>query len=309
VRGIRIEPKTGLNHPLAEGTYRALVIGNNDYQDPENLWEPLKTAVSDSHAIGQLLATHYGFTDVTVVENATRRDILVSIRNLADRVQPNDSVLLYYAGHGFLDEENSRGYWVPVDAVGTDHTTFVRNSTIRDELSIIASRVRHTLLLSDSCFSGTLLRDGNRGAANADTGSAYYEKLAQKRSAQIIAAGGVEYVDDDYRNSGHSPFTYFLLNELTVNNQPVLTATELGSQVSRAVANNVDQVPESGVLYGAGDELGEFLFLKVDVDVTITKEALKPVTTPAAPKTETRQPVPPKKPGRISDSMVPMPTL
>ena len=33
------------------------------------------------------------------------------------------------------------------------------------------------------------------------------------------------------------------------------------------MANNVEQVPESGVLQGAGDELGEFIFIKLNVSV------------------------------------------
>ena len=43
--------------------------------------------------------------------------------------------------------------------------------------------------------------------------------------------------------------------------------SELSGNVSQAVANNADQVPESGVLQGAGDELGEFIFIKLKVDV------------------------------------------
>lgn len=82
-----------------------------------------------------------------------------------------------------------------------------------------------------------------------------------------MAAGGFEFVDDDYRNSGHSPFTYFLLNELKTNNSPMFTVSQLSGNVERAVANNVEQIPESGVLQGAGDELGEFIFIKLDVAV------------------------------------------
>ena len=41
----------------------------------------------------------------------------------------------------------------------------------------------------------------------------------------------------------------------------------MSGNVTRAVANNVDQVPESGVLQGAGDELGEFIFIKLKVSV------------------------------------------
>lgn len=47
----------------------------------------------------------------------------------------------------------------------------------------------------------------------------------------------------------------------------MFTVSQLSGNVERAVANNVDQVPESGVLQGAGDELGEFIFIKMDVTV------------------------------------------
>jgi hypothetical protein len=112
-----------------------------------------------------------------------------------------------------------------------------------------------------------LLRTASRGISEADYTEKYFEKVSNKKSVQIMAAGGFEFVDDDYRESGHSPFTYFLINELKTNNSPMLTVSQLSGNVERAVANNVDQVPESGVLQGAGDELGEFIFIKLDVAV------------------------------------------
>jgi len=278
-RGITLEPTAKTAQalpPSAHGIYRALVIGNDDYANGRSPWHKLKTAVSDARAVSRLLRDYYGFTDVRLLENASRRDVLLALHALSQEVFPDDSVLVYYAGHGYLDTENQKGYWVPVDAQGTDHTTFLRNSTIRDELTTIADRVRHTLLISDSCFSGTLLRSGSRGV-DPDRGSErYYQKVAHKKSVQILSAGGVEYVDDNYKNSGHSPFTYFLLNELKTNNRPLLTLSELSTQVEKAVANNVEQVPESGVLHGAGDELGEFIFMKVDITVEgVPKEKIK----------------------------------
>jgi hypothetical protein len=217
--------------------------------------------------VQQILNQHYGFDDFELLENAARRDTLKALERLSQRALPNDSVLVYYAGHGFIDADSNRGFWVPVDAEGIDNSTFLRNSTIRDEPSTIASRTRHTLLISDSCFSGTLLRRGSRSidASNQDEG--YFKKVSSKKSVQIIAAGGVEFVDDNYQASGHSPFTYFLLNELKHNDRQLLTVSELSNNVSIAVANNVEQVPESGVLQGAGDELGEFIFLKLNIGV------------------------------------------
>ena len=251
--------------PFNQGVYRALIIGNDNYRDQDGRWKPLKTAVSDARAVKSLLESSYGFSDVMVLENATRRDVLHAFASLAKKVLPNDNVLVYYAGHGFMEAETNKGFWVPVDARGTDNTTYLRNSTIRDELTTIASRAKHTLLISDSCFSGSLLRRGTRGIADVSDTEEYYKKVSNKKSVQIMAAGGVEYVDDKYQSSDHSPFTYFFLNELKNNDRAMLTLSELSTNVEKAVANNVDQVPESGVLQGAGDELGEFIFIKMDL--------------------------------------------
>lgn len=297
--------------------YRALIIGNNDYQDPDNRWPPLKTAVTDAQAIANILKTHYNFQDITVLENASRSEILHAINGLTKRVNNNDSVLLYYAGHGYLDMDTNKGYWIPVDAKGNDHTTYLRNSTIRDELNTIADRAKHTLLISDSCFSGSLLRGVTRGPVPSVDQDRYYQNVASKKSVQIITAGGVEFVDDNYADSGHSPFTYFLLNELSNNNKPVITASEISSNVEQAVSNNSSQNPESGVLQGAGDELGEFIFLKLDIAVEvkgIPKDKIK-VDVHVTPSTETvqqeapaaaekPQAAPPKK-----RDIIPLPTL
>ncbi|MCP4983049.1 MAG: caspase family protein [Gammaproteobacteria bacterium] len=276
-RGIALESKSVVQAtPFVNGVYRALIIGNDRYKDPQQRWPSLETAVSDARSVSGLLHQYYGFSDVEVLENATRREILRALEGLSKRALPNDSVLVYYAGHGFLDAESERGFWVPVDAEGVDSTTFLRNSTIRDELTTIASRAQHTLLISDSCFSGTLLRRGTRGISSENAGQGYFKKVSKKKSVQIISAGGVEYVDDNYRSSGHSPFTYFLLSELENNDRELLTVSELSGNVTRAVANNVDQVPETGVLQGAGDELGEFIFIKLKISVDgVPAEKLK----------------------------------
>ena len=44
-----------LQLPTSQSTYRALVIGNNDYQDPHKRWQPLKTAISGARAIADVL--------------------------------------------------------------------------------------------------------------------------------------------------------------------------------------------------------------------------------------------------------------
>ncbi len=280
-RGIDMQPvnrSIQSTLPISKGTFRALIIGNNDYRDPKGKWPSLKTASFGAQSVANLLKNQYGFTDIELLINATRSEILRALTALSKRVNSNDSVLLYYAGHGFLDTDTNKGYWIPTDAEGTDDSTFLRNSTIRDEMSIISSRVKHTLLISDSCFSGSLLRTASRGIPPTSNVERYYKKVATKKSVQIMSAGGLEFVDDNYRNSGHSPFTYFLINELKNNDRPLITLSELSTNVQKAVANNVDQTPETGVLQGAGDELGEFIFFKMEIAIDvkgIDKEKIK----------------------------------
>ena len=109
------------------------------------------------------------------------------------------------------------------------------------------------------------------------------------------------------------------MNELKHNNKTLLTASELSSNVEIIVANNVEQVPASGVLHGAGDELGEFIFLKIKlaVDATgINKEKIKVQVdvVPATAVLPTKTIVVPASPDQPNDSgferyEIPLPSL
>jgi len=253
--------------PFNNGVYRAIIIGNNEYKDSKNIWGRLNTAVSDASSVAKLLKDEYGFEDVNLLLNATRRQILGALSGIASKSQANDNILIYYAGHGYRNEDTDEAYWIPVDAQGWDDSYFLSNARIKEKLSVISARAGHTLLVSDSCFSGSLLRGGNRGISLAQRNEPYLRKVAKRKSVQIVAAGGLEFVDDDYRRSGHSPFTYFFLHELRDNTDELLTTTELSTSLTRQVGNNVQQTPQSGVLHGAGDEGGEFIFRRTKISI------------------------------------------
>jgi len=248
---------------LAEARYRALIIGNNQYQDPEGIWNNLNTPIADALSMATLLEQEYSFQEIEVLKNATRREIVKSFNHLISTAQKNDSVLIYYAGHGFLKPATREAFWVPVDSEGLDDSSYLSNTIIKEKLKIIAHKTKHVLLISDSCFSGTLIGRGDiRGLAREDKINPLLAEKAAKRSVQVLAAGGEQFVDDNYNESGHSPFTYFFLNELKVNRSRFLTASQLFDDVASSVMNNVTQTPQKGVLYAAGDEGGEFVFRK-----------------------------------------------
>ena len=94
-----------------KGDYYALVIGNNDYEHLPKL----DTAVNDAKQISNVLATDYGFK-VELVLNATRKETLNVLYELKNKLTIYDKLLVYYAGHGELDKDENKGYWLPVDA-------------------------------------------------------------------------------------------------------------------------------------------------------------------------------------------------
>lgn len=285
-----------LEQPAALGSYRAVVIGNNDYKDPKRAWLPLKTAVNDAVEVANLLTKQYGFTEVNLVKNGSRRQILNALNDLLNTVKPADSVLVYYAGHGWRNEKTREAFWIPVDAEGRDDSFYLSNVQIKEKLSVLADVASHTLLISDSCFSGSLL--DNRGARDfdpKDINTDYYAKVAKRKSVQILAAGGKEFVDDNYRGSGHSPFTYFLLNELKLNDQPHLTLANLALNIEQLVAKNTQQTPQSGAFREAGDEGGQFIFTRLGLPAPAPTPIMEPnpIPTPApTPATVTSRPLP-----------------
>jgi uncharacterized caspase-like protein len=233
------------------GRYLALVIGNERYSQ----FTALKTPMADAQAIATLLKNDYGFA-TTVLNNATRYQIVSALSQLRREATENDSVLIYYAGHGYLDETTSRGYWLPVDAERDNVANWLSTSDITDVLAGL--QARHALILADSCFSGTLLRSDPTVAL--DERQSMLRKLATRRSRSIMTSGGLEPVTD---NGGgkHSIFAAALLRALRDNRQ-LLEAGRLFMQIRDRVSRDAIQTPQYGPLRNAGHDGGDFIFAR-----------------------------------------------
>ncbi|HEX7021682.1 MAG TPA: caspase family protein, partial [Trueperaceae bacterium] len=87
------------------GTRRALVIGIDDYGGPPN---DLPSCGNDSDAVGQLLQTTYGFTDVRVLRDgdATAARVNDELEWLLADASPADRFVLYFSGHGYTRLED-----------------------------------------------------------------------------------------------------------------------------------------------------------------------------------------------------------
>lgn len=244
------EPKPKLS--FSPGRYVALIIGNNDYDDMPDL----RTAVNDAAAMASILEDRYGF-ETTVLKNASRKDVLSAMAKLRAALDYDSSLLIYYAGHGHVDEVTERGYWLPVDAARNDPTNWISTADITDMLK--ASPARAVLVIADSCYSGTLTRAAPARLPSAEKREAFIKRMTSKRARTVFASGGVEPVEDG-GGGGHSVFAKALLDTLK-ENADVIDAQTLFSPVRHQVVLNADQTPEYSDVRLAGHEGGDFVFV------------------------------------------------
>ena len=104
----------------------ALLVGNNAYPDPI---PALLTPVADIERVAEILRSRFDF-EVAMLRNATKTDIARALNRLAAGAQAEDSVLVFYAGHGYLHDDTNMGYWLPVDASVKTAANWISNADI-----------------------------------------------------------------------------------------------------------------------------------------------------------------------------------
>ena len=224
-------------------------IGNNAYQ----YLPPLKTARNDAEKVADILSKKYGF-EVTLLLDADRSDILLALNSLRWNLSNRDNLLIYYAGHGWLDEEADEGYWLPVNARKDNTLAWISNSSITANLR--ALKVKHVLIVADSCYSGKLAR----GVHIINKTPGYLSRLSRKRARCVISSGGLEPVIDSGGDGLHSVFATAFLNALQ-ENKDILDGAQLFNMLCCPVMLNSDQTPEYSDIRKAGHEGGAFLFV------------------------------------------------
>ncbi len=229
------------------GRQHALLIGNNEYATLPDL----DSAVPDIEEIATLLESGYGYR-ITRLVDADRYQILTAMNELSRTLEPGDSVLIYYAGHGELDRANQRGHWLPVDAEADNTANWISNVAITDLLNIMpASRL---LVIADSCYSG-MMSINAVGAPSAATG----------RTRTAMTSGGVAPVLDG-GGGDHSVFARELIAALEANVGSV-SAREVYATIAPRVEQTArtlgfEQRPQYAPLRFAGHEGGDYVFTR-----------------------------------------------
>jgi len=221
----------------------------------------LKTAIKDAQDVATLLRTDYGF-QVKLIIDGNREEIISALYESRRNLNPDDNLLIYYAGHGHFDSETGKAYWIPSDAKLTNPANWIIADDVTSAIKAVPAR--HILIVSDSCYSGTLTRAGDFGLSTLPSErERYLEKMRSGTSRILMASGGNEPVADG-GGSGHSVFAKALLDGLREMKEQAFAADELFHQyVKERVAGKSNQTPQYYYLLNSGHEAGDFVFVRV----------------------------------------------
>jgi len=190
----------------------ALIIGNNKYHDPK--LAQLKTPAADSQALARVLddKTIGSFDEVTPLINQTETRIRRAISTFLTNKKPDDLVLLYFSGHGILDDRGRLYLALKDTQVNLLKATSIPSSFIADEMD--SCRSKRQILVLDCCHSGAFGR-GTKGEQKAVTettfeGSGFGRVVLTASDSTQYALEG----DQVIKQTELSLFTHFLLEGL-----------------------------------------------------------------------------------------------
>lgn len=235
------ELKKGINYLLA--------IAINDYLHCPKL----NNAVKDIEDFEALMIEKFGFekknTKLIRNDEATHQNILNEFKRLINVVKPDDSVIIYFSGHGELDIDFDEGYWVPFEAERNKINQYLPNSTIQKVLPKINSF--HTFLIIDSCYSGSMFLEG-KGKFISDSYDFH---------SRWGLTSGRNTIVNDGKAGTNSPFAKELLDTLKHINIP-MNVSALCDVIKQTVpaATNKLQKPIGDPLNIEGHKGGQFIF-------------------------------------------------
>ncbi|MGG3842598.1 caspase family protein [Anoxybacillus kestanbolensis] len=215
--------------------YKALLIAVDQYLNTS----PLPNTVNDVSEIKRLLLEPPSFFKKENVEvfqgNIAKRNILHSaLTSFFEDASPNDILFLFWAGHGFL--HNNEGYFVPFDGDAYNpEDSMIKMTDVRDLIDhTIASTV---LAFFDTCHSGAIARNIQHEMVRG---------LEVKGSGKVLIAACTSNQWAWDRN-GHGAFTDYLIRGLegeAADANGEIDVYNLYSYVSKKVAEEFkDQTP------------------------------------------------------------------
>lgn len=261
------------------GQRLALIIGNSAYLD--GALSRLLTPDADVGALGEILLDPElgGFDDVNVLVNMSSHIIRRSIAGFFSKKAREDLLLLYFSGHGVLDDQGHLYLAVRDTDSKLLRGTAISASYITDEMN--NSRSQRQLLILDCCHSGAFAR-GTKGKPGARVGTGPAFEGTGFGRVVLTASDATQYAwegDQVIGEAENSLFTHFVLlgiksGEADLNGDGQITIDELYDYVYERV---VRQTPKQTPGKWSYKERGEIVISRAP---GVAPEAKAPVSLP-----------------------------
>ncbi|MBN1180976.1 MAG: caspase family protein [Bacteroidales bacterium] len=198
------------------GKTYALFFVTNEYDDP--FVSDLINPVFDGNTIKDELKNNYG-ANVELIANPGLDEMVSKLRDYASlKYNPNDKLVIFFAGHGIFDDVFKEGYIIARDSKYADESklSYLSHSNLRTIVNNIPCD--HILLVLDVCFGGTFdpviaSRSVEDDLYKEVTKSEFIQRKMKYKTRLYITSGGKEYVPDG-RAGHHSPFARQFLEAL-----------------------------------------------------------------------------------------------
>jgi hypothetical protein len=250
------------------GEKYAVIVGVSKYKNGGAGLVNLKYASRDALAFRDFLESPAGgsFPKENVQslfdEDATAQNLRSALFTFLTKPRPQDLVVIYFAGHGAPDPNDSRNlYLLTYDTQPDDMggTAFLM-SDLQDVFDRIL-KAKHVITLIDSCHSYGI--SGERfGARQNNLSNQYLERYASKADRAVITGSDVSELslEGEQWGGGHGVFTYFVLKglqnqEADANKDGTVTAGELFSYLSERVAQATDHQQNPRAVPGLAENL------------------------------------------------------
>ena len=279
----------------------ALLVGINKYQYDVS---PLRYCVADVAAFRQALVNVAGFKPEKVIlmtDEMTDEmqpihvNIIMQLEVLANRIQPDDTFVFYFSGHGM--SRDGRSFLLATNSMTNTEGTLEASSVSLDSVSRILSRVSAQQLLTiiDACRSNpTSGRDDQDNLLTND----FTRGIKIKRLPNVTGKPNVNatlYACSigerayEWPQRGHGVFSYYLLEGLkggAANNQGEVTVNSLAEYTQSKVVDWTRDYRDRKQTPWLSLEGGAKLVLADRVNAGRKTRATPTLTTIADPETE-----------------------
>ena len=246
-RGIAFEESS--NGFFPKGKSYLLVIGIDEYEHFPQLYN----AVKDAKDVSAVLIEQYQFSKENCFQllnkEASQSAIFQKLDELSELITKEDTLLIYFSGHGEYKSKLDVGFWIPVDGEPRNTGSFLSFTLLSRYIKAISSF--HTLVIADSCYAGSLF--------TTRSSETLKNRLESRPSRWLITAGRNEVVADG-KPGDNSPFADALLWELRNNQEARFRVSSFAESIIDAVVRNADQTPQAAEMYGVDSKGGEFMF-------------------------------------------------